>query len=206
MLITRRRHIHCLALLLLSFILPSAYASLPWDLKHQISVAHYDRNYLNWDLPHPPSPLFWSASTKVDTGWVLMYEQTIYHNKRFFSLDAGSNASYWHVNAHGNTQPAQSLYTLSGFLSMHVWIPMSRVHPYLYYSVAGPTLMSDSQFSTTRFSNDFSFQDQLGIGILFNKKPNIDLALKMIHYSNGDVFPINGGIDVPVVVSLGIRF
>ena len=66
------------------------------------------------------------------------------------------------------------------------------------YSPAGPSLLSKKQFVSTSFSNCFVFQNQFGVGVSIVKDNEYEVIIKQYHYSNGDIFPINGGIDLPL--------
>ncbi len=168
--------------------------------KNQVSAAFYAKDFITFDFPRPPSPIFWHASTKADSGFYFMYRRTIYHTKKYFSLNIGTNFSTWFL---GN----QNLEALSGFLEIRWWMfHLPYFNPYISYSIAGPTFISRRGFGGAKLGENFLFQDFLGIGIQFGKTHCVNFALYLWHYSNGDIFNDNSGFDVPVVYELSYSF
>ena len=160
----------------------------------------YDKNLVDVDLPTPPSPLFWKAHFKVSHAYYLWYQRTIFHTQNHFSLNLGASIADLNYESEHN-------YAFSGFLDMRFWLWHNKwFDPYLNYSVAGPTWLSKKVFGTTEFSEHFVFQDALGLGATLGKDHKMDLGFSVVHYSNGDLFPINGGIQVPFVIWLGYSF
>jgi hypothetical protein len=43
----------------------------------------------------------------------------------------------------------------------------------------------------------------MGIGILAGKKRNLEAGIKIAHYSNGNIFPQNNGVMIPLTFGLG---
>lgn len=167
--------------------------------KNEIAVGYY--NHL-WDvhIPTPPSPLFWHASQNVRQGGMITYLHLLYHKSTWFSIMAGASSAYWNSGS-------SNLVTLSALLEFRFWLtltPSWRV--YLLYSVAAPTVMSNRRFAKAFFSSNFLFQDMLGLGMQFGKNHHWHLQAIIVHYSNGDIFPINSGIQVPLMISLGYSF
>ena len=76
---------------------------------------------------------------------------------------------------------------------------------FILYSPGGPSLLSKRAFSDTRFSNSFVFQNQMGLGFDLGSSKQFSLLLKIYHFSNGDLFAINGGIDTPLLLGLGFN-
>ncbi len=74
------------------------------------------------------------------------------------------------------------------------------------YSIAGPSVISTRHFGTGNLGENVIFQDFLGLGVNLGKKQAVNIALKMVHYSNGDFFVDNAGFDVPIVLSIGYNF
>ena len=52
----------------------------------------------------------------------------------------------------------------------------------------------------------FTFQDFMGAGVLVGGARTIALGVKVNHYSNGNVFPENAGVMVPVTFTAGWAF
>jgi len=152
------------------------------------------------DIPTPPSPLFWKASHNVSSGKMLTYLHLIYHKNHFFTIQGGGTMAHWQGGG-------DNLYTISALLEFRLWLnlkPSWRL--YFLYSVAAPTLMSNTHFNHTRFSTNFVFQDMMGIGMQLGQHHAFHIQAIIIHYSNGNLFPINGGIEVPLLISVGYSF
>ena len=77
---------------------------------------------------------------------------------------------------------------------------------YFSYSAAGPTILTRRVIDHINLSNHFIFQDLMGFGACFGKDKNIDMNIKIGHYSNGNLFPTNPGVDVPITLSAGYAF
>ena len=168
--------------------------------KNQFSVGFYTDTFMDVDLPHPPSPIFWEAPTHPDYGFIIMYQRTTYHTKRHFSLNIGASASRW-------VRQQQDLYTASLFIMLRYWFWRHRnFSTYFLYSIGGPTWISRRHFGPAELGKHFIFQDMLGIGARFGTQHVINAELYLLHYSNGDIFFQNSGLDVPIVFSLGYSF
>lgn len=170
-------------------------------IKNQISVGIYDDSFLNWDLPTPPSPIFWDASHKAQSGVQIMYQRNFFHTKKWFSINWGASISRW-------ATPHDHVFAFSLLVSFKLWL--LRIHhtifPYIYYSVAAPTILTNRHFAGSNFGANFVFQDMLGVGVQIGARRAFDIALLMVHYSNGDLISPNSGIKVPVELSISYLF
>ncbi len=168
--------------------------------KHEITFGFYNDKQMKVNISHPPSPIFWTASDKANGGMQLTYLQMLYHTKQHFSAYWGASASGWNGGGDNN-----NIATL--FVSMRFWLHQWHyLSPYFMASYAGPSLMSVQHFNGHNLGSHFIWQDYLGIGMMLGPKQNIDLNVRLLHYSNGDVFPTNPGFDVPIVVTVGFAF
>lgn len=168
--------------------------------KNEIYAGYYDNDIMHFHLYHPPSPIFWSTSLKVDQGWILGYERNIYHTQKYLSVNLGGNLSRWEKNK-------ESLSSISTFLALRFWpIHFSFTRPYLLWSIAGPTYMSKHSLGGKDLGENFIFQDHIGGGIMLGENHAVDLSVRIYHYSNGDLFVDNPGFEAPVIVSLGFAF
>jgi hypothetical protein len=77
---------------------------------------------------------------------------------------------------------------------------------YLQYSVAGPAFVSKRFIDGFDTGRRFTFQDLMGMGFLTGEKKNISIEFMLGHYSNGNIFPKNAGIKLPLQVNLGYSF
>jgi hypothetical protein len=83
-----------------------------------------------------------------------------------------------------------------------------RVEPYFFMRFLGPSYISENSFGDRQQDRHFSFLAQIGVGMLveFGDERLADFRLSWKHFSNANWFSANDGIDVPFVVSWGLRF
>jgi len=46
----------------------------------------------------------------------------------------------------------------------------------------------------------------MGLGVFFGKKRAYNLELRIMHYSNGNIFPQNSGVAIPIQFTFGKTF
>jgi len=187
----------------LFFFIFFAQANNVFFPKQQLSFGFYSKSIIGANPWRPPSPIFWDSETEANSGGTILYTRILYHTQKYFSVSWGVSGSVWHYKFSGN----KTIGALSALIQLRWWIfRTSWFNPYLVYSVAGPTLLTNHRFGTANFSANFLWQDYLGFGILFGKNHHFDLSARMYHYSNGDMFVHNDGFDVPLVIFLGFTF
>jgi hypothetical protein len=49
----------------------------------------------------------------------------------------------------------------------------------------------------------FTFHDFMGIGAFTGKKKNFYTGIRIAHYSNGNIFPDNDGVMIPLTFNVG---
>jgi hypothetical protein len=147
-------------------------------------------------------PIFWGGEVKARHGLLLNYQHNLFHSRKVFSLDWGIQAGFWKTDRDGT-----NFFTLSAY-------PMMRFHTirskktdfYLEYSVAGPSFISKTKMDGLDTGEKFTFYDQMGLGVFTGKDKNLNLGLRIAHFSNGNLFPNNDGVMVPLTFSLGYSF
>lgn len=147
-------------------------------------------------------PIFWGGEVKARHGLLLNYQHNLFHSRKVFSLDWGLQAGFWKTDRDGT-----NFFTLSAY-------PMMRFHTirskktdfYLEYSVAGPSFISKTKMDGLDTGEKFTFYDQMGLGVFTGKNKNLNLGLRIAHFSNGNLFPNNDGVMVPLTFSLGYSF
>ncbi|HWJ25865.1 MAG TPA: acyloxyacyl hydrolase, partial [Flavisolibacter sp.] len=77
---------------------------------------------------------------------------------------------------------------------------------YFNYSVAGPSYISKVVIDSSETGKHFTFQDFMGMGIFAGKNRHLNAEIKIQHYSNGNIFPRNAGVKVPLTFNLGYAF
>lgn len=167
---------------------------------NSVSFGYYDHRFVSPHIPTPPSPLFWHASFKTDNAAYLWYERLLVHSEKYFALYGGGN-----VARLGYNREVEMAFSM--FLDMHFYIfHQAGFNLYINYSIAAPTLLSNRKYGHTHYYNNFVFQDMLGVGLSFGPKLPIAVGFDVVHYSNGDIFPVNGGIQIPFVLWLAYQF
>ncbi len=80
--------------------------------------------------------------------------------------------------------------------------------PYFFVRALGPTYLNNNTLGDREQSRNFTFQAQVGLGVLFKTKSNKEnfLFLSWKHFSNANLFSKNDGFDFPIVIGLGLKF
>jgi hypothetical protein len=149
-----------------------------------------------------PVPVFWGGLAKVHRGLALRYERNVFHTRRLFSLDWGVEAAYWQ-----STLERRRFATLAAFPAFR-FTPL-RTKPadvYFTYSLAGPAFISKVTIDGEETGRHFTFQDFMGLGLYLGRERRLNVELGIAHYSNGNLFPRNAGVSVPLTVSVGRTF
>jgi hypothetical protein len=147
-------------------------------------------------------PVFWAADVQVSRGFSLNYVRNVFHTRRTFSLDWGGGASIWKGRREGQVVATASLYPVFRFT-------MVRARPldfYFDYSLAGPTYISSTMIDGENTGRRFTFQDFMGLGVFMGRKRSANIEIRISHYSNGNIFPRNAGVTVPITVTVGHSF
>jgi hypothetical protein len=164
-------------------------------------VGGFDSAVLPSDVYRPGKPLMWDAKLKVDRAIMLSYERDLYHFGRYLELYSGISGGF--LESFGEKE--DSIQTFGGYLMARLYfVKVRNFQMFFMWSPAGPSFLTKREFATTEFSNLFVFQDQFGIGIRVKGKREYDFFVKLYHFSNGDIFPINGGIDIPLLIGFGV--
>ena len=80
--------------------------------------------------------------------------------------------------------------------------------PFFFVRALGPSYISSSTLGSRRQADSLAFQAQVGVGVQLN--PGADrrgvVAVSWKHFSNADLYRDNDGIDVPLVINVGMAF
>ena len=112
----------------------------------------------------------------------------------------------------GSKSWAISIYPqLTLFPSEDSWLfnqALKTTTPYFFVRALGPTYLNNNTLGDREQSRNFTFQAQVGLGILFKTKSNKEnfLFLSWKHFSNANLFSKNDGFDFPVVIGFGLKF
>lgn len=82
------------------------------------------------------------------------------------------------------------------------------VLPFFFTRMLGPMYISEKSLGLRNQARHFSFHAQLGVGVLFETKGEAKgfAHFSWRHISNAGLFDPNDGIDVPLVLTVGIRY
>ena len=147
-------------------------------------------------------PVFWGGEAEVSRGLTISYQRNIFHGTRIFSFDWGFNVSLW--KSHENRE---NFYTFSLFPVLKwTFIRTRQADYYFCYTVAGPAFISKKTVDGKDIGEHFTFQDNMGIGMFLGEGRTMNAELRIGHYSNGDIFPGNEGVKIPLTFVLGYSF
>lgn len=147
-------------------------------------------------------PIFWGGDVEIKKGISLHYQHNIFHGRKLFSLDWGASFSYWKSRVQNQGFCTISLFPLFRFTVFHFKI----ADLYFNYSIAGPTFISKARIDNTETGKNFTFQDMMGMGIYTGKQRKINAEIRIAHYSNGNLFPDNNGVKIPLTFNMGYAF
>lgn len=146
--------------------------------------------------------LFWGGAAEIDKGFMVTYQRNLFHGPKVFALDIGVNAAYWNTNGNDENFFALSVYPVIRLNYLH----NKYCDPYFFYILGGPTYLSKYIIDGHDTGKHFTFYDAIGTGAFFGKRREFNAELKIAHYSNGNLFPMNTGVKIPLTLSLGYSF
>ena len=163
---------------------------------------------INNMVSRDPVPIFWGGNAEVRQGLSLNYQRNIFHGPKVFALDWGINASVWQTKGESaNNFERQQFFTFSVFPVFRLnYLHAKAFDAYFYYTVAAPSFISKTLLDGHKMGANFTFMDNMGTGIFFGEKRNLNMELKIGHYSNGNVFTENEAVKIPLSLQLGYAF
>jgi len=171
----------------------------------QFLVAGFTTNGLGYGANNAvskgPIPIFWGGDAQVRTGFSASYQRNIFHSKRVFSFDWAVGVGIW------KTKGNESFFTfsLNPILRFTV-LRTSAADYFLEYSVAGPSFISKNKLDDIELGRKFTFHDFMGMGVYTGKKRDFYAGIRIAHYSNGNLFPQNDGVMIPLTFNIGHSF
>ena len=147
-------------------------------------------------------PIFWYGDAKAQHTFHLNYNRTVYKGKKIFSLSWGSSLTAFQSTLEKEWVVALSIYPQ---LNFYFW-RNEDFNMYANYSVIGPTYISVSDIDGLETGPNVTYQDFMGVGAYFGKNNSYNAELKIIHYSNGNIFNKNDGVAIPLVFTFGKSF
>ena len=169
--------------------------------KHLLQVS-YTTNALSYGVNNFISKklhLFWGGAAQLKQGVSVNYQRNIFHARKVFSLDWAAGMGYWKSNKKQDEFFTMSLYPVLRFTAFR----SPKTDLFFEYTVAGPTFISKTIIDSEKTGKKFTFYDAMGIGIFTGKNKNLNAGIRIAHFSNGNIFPQNNGVKVPLTFSLG---
>jgi Lipid A 3-O-deacylase (PagL) len=147
-------------------------------------------------------PVFWGGLAEVEQGLAVNYTRNVFHSKKTFSLDIGTSFGSWESKVKDQSFQAISIYPLMRFTFLRNRISSS----YFFYSVAGPTFLSKTNIDSQNTGRHFTFRDFMGVGSYIGHHKCVNVEMNIGHFSNGNLFPNNGAVKIPLSFVLGYSF
>lgn len=147
-------------------------------------------------------PVFWLGDSKAHHAFSVGYQQTVFRTKKLFSLDWGVSVTAFQTEATKSNVLAFSIFPEVRFF---IW-RHSDFDMYTNYSLIGPTYLTKSDLDGFDTGPKLTYQDKMGLGVFFGKKRDYNFELRIMHYSNGNIFTSNAGVAVPLQLTFGKSF
>ena len=171
----------------------------------QLFRVDYTTNALGYgvnDFVSKDAHIFWGGAVRVKRGFSFSYQRNIFHTRKVFSLDWGAGLSYWQSKKNKEEFFTLSVYPVFRF----IFLRSKPVDLYFNYSFGGPGFISQTIIDEKDTGKKFTFQDFMGIGIFAGKKRKLNAEIRIVHYSNGNIFPQNNGVMIPLTFGFGYSF
>lgn len=147
-------------------------------------------------------PIFWLGDVEAQHAFSLTYQRLIYRSEKIFSLDWGVSATYFQ-----SQQGKSDVFAFSIFPVLRFYLYRNKNYDfYTNYSIIGPTYISKSDIDGFETGPKITYQDIMGFGVFFGKDRAYNFELRIMHYSNGNIFTRNAGVAVPIQFTLGKTF
>ena len=147
-------------------------------------------------------PIFWVGNVKAENSFSATYQRLAFRTEKIFSLDWGLSVTAFNTEATNEQVLAFSIFPTVRFYLMR----RKGFDMYTNYSLIGPTLLTKDNLDNLNAGPKITYQDMMGLGVFFGKKRSYNAELRIMHYSNGNIFPQNAGVAVPIQFTLGKTF
>ena len=147
-------------------------------------------------------PIFWVGEVKAQHSFSLTYQRLIYRSQKIFSLDWGVSANYFQ-----SRKGKSNVFAFSVFPVLRFYLLRKKGFDfYTNYSIIGPAFISKSDIDGFKTGPKITYQDTMGFGVFFGKERKYNFELRIMHYSNGNIFTRNDGVAIPIQFTLGKTF
>lgn len=174
-----------------------------YNFPKEFIMAGYTTNGLGYGVNNAvskgPVPVFWGGDAHVKNGFSISYQRNIFHARKVFAMDWAVHTGFW-----TSRDKKENFFTAS--LNPVFRFNFFRTKPadiFLEYSVAGPTFISKTNVDGIGLGRKFTFHDFMGIGAFTSKSRRVHIGMRIAHYSNGNIFPQNDGVMIPLTFSGG---
>lgn len=147
-------------------------------------------------------PVFWLGEVKANHAFSLTYQRLIYRSERIFSLDWGASVTYFQSPINNENVFAFSVFPVLRFYLLR----RDGFDFYTNYSIIGPAFITKSDIDDIKTGPKITYQDTMGFGVFFGKERKYNAELRIMHYSNGNIFTRNDGVAIPIQFTLGKTF
>ena len=144
-------------------------------------------------------PIFWGGEARVKSGISVNYYRNIFHTRKGFALDWSASLGVWKSKNNGDNFLTASINPVFRFYAMR----SKPLDLFFEYSVAGPSFISKFFIDSLQTGKKFTFHDFMGMGVFAGKEKKLYAGLRIAHYSNGNIFPENAGIMIPLTFNVG---
>lgn len=173
---------------------------------HQILQVGYTTNSLGYGVNNAvskgPVPIFWGGEVHIRQGVTVNYQRNIFHARKVFAFDWGVGAGWWQTRLDRATFISITAYPVLRFMAWRT----HNMNLFFEYSVAGPAFISRTAMDGKDTGRHFTFQDFMGMGVVLGKSRHLNTGIRIAHFSNGNIFPNNDGVKVPLTFNLGYAF
>ena len=146
-------------------------------------------------------PVFWVGEVKAQHAVSLTYQRLIYRSEKIFSLDWGVSATYF--QSRGKTD----VFAFSIFPVLRFYLMRKKAFDfYSNYSIIGPAYISRADIDGFESGPNITYHDTMGFGVFFGKERKYNFELRIMHYSNGNIFTRNAGVAIPLQFTFGKTF
>lgn len=165
-----------------------------------LQISYCDESRINANMPRTPNFMRSPKDLGVERGFMAQYQHIILDSMGTISLYGGGSVGRWEGLS-------DQIITGSAFLSGRLWVMhLLFLHPYVEYSVFGPTLASKKNFADLNFETNFLFQNYFGVGFEVGQSRGFSVDLKTIRYYESYDFKPHDGFRIPIIASFGILF
>ncbi len=164
----------------------------------------YTTNGLGYGVNNTVSDMsiFWGGEVEIAQGLSLFYKRNVYHTRKTFSFDWGAAVSYWK-----SRKQEEGIFTVALFPVFRITpVHLKNADLYFNYSVAGPAFISKPVIDNRETGKQFTFFDFMGAGAFLGKERKLNAEIKIMHFSNGNLFPVNAGLKIPLTFTAGYTF